>query len=88
VDHDESAATGQVWGGDLAIHWQRCAYAWMLRRRGRARTAVVGMLNFAGSTLRLLVLSARGDESLRAHARWTMVHAYALAPRRVLDRYR
>ena len=36
VDHEESAATRQVWGSDLAIHWQRCAYAWMLRRLGRA----------------------------------------------------
>jgi GT2 family glycosyltransferase len=88
VDHDESAATGQVWGTDLAIHWQRCAYAWMVRRRGRARTAVVGILNFAGSALRLLVHVARGDDGLRAHARWAMVHAYALAPQRVLDRYR
>src|SRR5436190_4369569 len=52
VDHEHSAATGQVWGEDLPIHWQRCAYAWMLRRRGRLRTASVGLMNFVGSGLR------------------------------------
>jgi N-acetylglucosaminyl-diphospho-decaprenol L-rhamnosyltransferase len=92
VDHEENAATGQVWGDDLAIHWQRCAYAWMLRRRGRPRTAAVGIMNFAGSGARYLLGLARAgfrpDEGLRAHRRWTLVHAYALAPRRVLARYR
>lgn len=92
VDHEESAATRQVWGSDLAIHWQRCAYAWMLRRMGRPRTVVVGLLNLAGSALRYLLVAARPGsepaEAMRARARWVRVHAYALAPRRVLDRYR
>ena len=92
VDHEESAATAQVWGDALAIHWQRCAYAWMLRRRGRARTVAVGLLNLAGSGLKYLMLLAasRGspDERVRALGRWTLVHVYALAPRRVLARYR
>jgi GT2 family glycosyltransferase len=92
MKHDESAATRQVWGSDLAIHWQRCAYAWMLRRRGRARTVTVGLLNLAGSAaryaLRLAASRGRRDDGLRALGRWTLVHAYALAPRRVLDRYR
>jgi GT2 family glycosyltransferase len=87
VDHDESAATGQVWGGEIALHWQRCAYAWMLRRRGRARTVAVGILNFLGSAARYAVLTARGDADA-ALRRWTFVHLYALAPRRVLERYR
>ena len=94
VDHEESAATGQVWGDGLAIHWQRCAYSWMLRRMGRGPTVVVGLLNFLGSGGRYLLFRARArargsqDESLRALGRWTLVHAYALAPRRVLSRYR
>jgi N-acetylglucosaminyl-diphospho-decaprenol L-rhamnosyltransferase len=83
VDHEESAATGTVWGDALPLHWQRCAYAWMLRRRGRPRTAVVGLLNLAGSALRLSLRP--GDRALR---RWTAVHFFAFAPRRVLDRYR
>jgi GT2 family glycosyltransferase len=92
VDHDESSATKQVWGSDLAIHWQRCAYSWMLRSMGRPRTASVGVLNFAGSGIRYLLHLARAgfthDDALRARARWVLVHAYALAPRRVLSRYR
>ena len=92
VDHEESAATGQVWGGDLAVHWQRCAYAWMLRRRGRARTVTVGAMNLVGSAARYAVLLARAgfrrDDGLRALARWVRVHLYAFAPRSVLDRYR
>ena len=95
IDHEESAATGQVWGDDLHLHWQRCAYSWMLRRRGRARTAVVGGINFAGSGLRygaftVLAGARRGQWSARRRGlgRWTLGHAYALAPRRTLDRYR
>jgi GT2 family glycosyltransferase len=92
VDHEESAATGQVWGDDLAIHWQRCAYRWMLRRRGRARTAIVGLLNLGGSGGRYLLSLARAgfrsDDGLRAHLRWVLVHLYAFAPRGRLERYR
>lgn len=94
VDHHHSAATAQVWGDELPIHWQRCAYAWMLRRRGRARTAAVGLMNFAGSGFRYLALlplalarPARFRERWRQLGPWTLVHAYALAPRRTLDRY-
>jgi GT2 family glycosyltransferase len=96
VDHHESAATGQVWGDEVHLHWQRCFYAWMLRRRGRVRTVCVGLINFAGSGLRWLVVAARarrrhdrtGAEGRRGLARWTLGHAYALAPRRTLARYR
>jgi N-acetylglucosaminyl-diphospho-decaprenol L-rhamnosyltransferase len=92
VRHDESAATAQVWGARLPVHWQRCAYAWMVRRLGRPRTVTVGLINFAGSAVRLGALGvrrARGEPvALRPDIRWTAVHAYALAPRRVLARYR
>lgn len=92
IDHEESAATGAVWGADLPIHWQRCAYAWMLRKRGRARTVIVGSINLAGSGARCMLLLARAgfrlDDGIRALARWTPVHLYAFAPRRVLARYR
>lgn len=92
VHHHESSATRTVWGDDLPLHWQRCAYAWMVRRRGRARTAAVGALNLAGSAavyvLRLASAGFQVDDGLRAHGRWTLVHAYAFAPRRVLRRYR
>ncbi len=92
VDHEGSAATAQVWGDELAIHWQRCAYAWMLRRMGRGRTVAVGAINFSGSAARFLRLLAsprrRRSEELTALRRWTAVHLYAIAPRRTLSRYR
>jgi N-acetylglucosaminyl-diphospho-decaprenol L-rhamnosyltransferase len=92
VYHEESVATRSVWGEELPIHWQRCAYAWMVRRMGRARTVPVGLLNLVGSAARLgfdLALAGfRLDPRLRAYARWTRVHLYALAPRRRLARYR
>jgi GT2 family glycosyltransferase len=93
VDHAESAATGQVWENDqLALHWQRCAYAWMLRRRGRTRTVIVGALNFLGSGGRYLIQLVRAgfqsNARIRAMGRWTLVHRYAFAPRRKLERFR
>jgi N-acetylglucosaminyl-diphospho-decaprenol L-rhamnosyltransferase len=94
ADHEESAATRTVWGEDLPLHWQRCAYAWMLRTRGRPRTATVGLLNIAGAGTRLVVFAALSPlrphlrERLRPLAKWTLVHAYGLAPRRVLAKYR
>ena len=95
ADHEESAAVAQMWGAGLAVHWQRCAYAWMVRRRGRAATVAVGAVNAIGSAARLLgycVLapfrSRRWLGRVRAQAAWTLVHVYALAPRRTLDRYR
>jgi len=94
VDHEESAAVGKRWGEHLAIHWQRCAYAWMVRRLGRPRAVIIGAINFSGAAARLLVwalLSARRTRlraRLRPQAAWTAVHGYALAPRRTLEKYR
>jgi N-acetylglucosaminyl-diphospho-decaprenol L-rhamnosyltransferase len=95
VDHEESAATGQVWGDELVIHWQRCTYAWMAGRRGRAVTALVGMVNLGGALPRLAVYALLSrlrpepwGERLRPALRWTLVHRYAFAPRRVLERFR
>ena len=94
VDHDESSAVGQMWGDRLPLHWQRCSYAWMVRRIGRRRAVTIGALNFAGAAARLAAWAALAPirphlrARLRPHAAWTLVHAYALAPRRVLARYR
>ena len=94
ADHELSAASGAVWGDDLPFHWQRCAYAWMLRRRGRARTAAIGALNVAGAGVRLAAYAALSPVKphlrgrLRPQAKWTLVHAYGLAPKRVLAKYR
>jgi GT2 family glycosyltransferase len=92
VHHEESSATRSVWGDHLPIHWQRCAYAWMVRRRGRVRTAGVGLVNLIGSALRLVLWSLltgfRPNDRVLWFRRWTLVHLYAFAPRRTLDRYR
>lgn len=95
VDHEESAATGQVWGDHLPIHWQRCSYGWMERRIGRRRTATVGAINLAGGLARLAAYAVLGRVDphrwggrLGPQGRWTAVHLYAFAPRRVLKRYR
>jgi GT2 family glycosyltransferase len=92
VHHEESSATRAVWGDQLRIHWQRCAYAWMLHRLGRVRTSTVGLVNLTGAAARLAIWTAlagfRPDERRRAMARWTLVHLYAFAPRRTLERYR
>jgi N-acetylglucosaminyl-diphospho-decaprenol L-rhamnosyltransferase len=94
VDHEESAATAKRWGEHLAVHWQRCAYAWMLRRRGRGPTLAVGAINLAGSVARLIAWTIASPARphlrprVRPQAAWTAVHLYAAAPRRVLARYR
>ena len=92
VDHAESAATDQMWGDRRAVHWQRCAYAWMVRRLGRRRTLAVGAVNLFGSTARFgrLLVSRRFriDDSVIGLRRWTAVHLFAFLPLRTLDRYR
>jgi len=95
VDHEESAATGQVWGDEVHLHWQRCFYSWSLRRLGRPYTVAVGAINFAGSALRWLVFTSiarlRPDPWLqrrRGLGRWTLGHLYAFASARTLARYR
>lgn len=88
ADHEESAATGQRWGDDLPIHWQRCSYSWIRRRIGRRRAVTVGLINLAGATVRLAAYALVARDRLPAQRRWTLVHLYAFAPRRVLDRYR
>ena len=88
VDHEESAAVAQRWGADLPLHWQRCAYAWMLRRLGRSRTVAIGALNLGGALLRLAAYALVARDRLPAQAAWARVQLYAIAPRRTLDRYR
>ena len=95
VDHAESSAAGQVWGGEVHLHWQRCFYAWSLRRLGRPYTLAVGTINFAGSAARWIAFTllaplrpARWEPRRKGLGRWTLGHLYAFAPRRILARYR
>jgi GT2 family glycosyltransferase len=86
VDHDHAAATTQLWGEELAPHWQRSTYGCIARRRGAGYARAVAFLNLIGAIVRwarLVYRSARDPELTelrRAHARWVLVHARALRP--------
>ena len=86
VDHHHAAATTQLWGEELAPHWQRSTYGCIARRRGAGYARAVALLNLLGAIVRwarLVYRSAREPELTelrRAHARWVLVHARALNP--------
>ncbi len=84
VEHESSASTAQLFGPELAPHWQRSTYGFIARRRGVARARAVALLNLIAASwrwARLAVRSARQPELVelrRAHARWIGVHLDAL----------
>jgi GT2 family glycosyltransferase len=95
VDHHEAAATAQAWGEERTERWQRATYAWMLRRRGLARTRAAAAMNVAGAAARWAALApaARAQPARFAHKRaaqrrWMRAHASGLAPRADLERFR
>lgn len=95
VDHESAAATTQLFGVELAPHWQRSTYGFIARRRGPAYARAVALLNLVGATwrwVRLVLLCALRDDvdvELRdAHWRWILVHLKALSPRAQLTRLR
>jgi GT2 family glycosyltransferase len=95
VDHESSASTSQLFGPDLAPHWQRSTYGFLARRRGLARTWAVALLNFAGAAARWAVFAAlatvapgRFAATRDAWRRWAPVHLEALRGRAALERWR
>jgi N-acetylglucosaminyl-diphospho-decaprenol L-rhamnosyltransferase len=88
LDHEESAATTQHFGPELAPHWQRATYGAIARRRGAARTWAAALLNFAGAMLRAAFSPPRTAESRRHWARWALVHLRALRSPGALARLR
>jgi GT2 family glycosyltransferase len=85
VDHESAASTSQLFGPELAPHWQRSTYGFIARRRGPAYARAVALLNLVGALWRwgrLVVRSAaqpgRYTEPRRAHGRWVLVHLRAL----------
>ncbi len=85
VDHASAASTTQLFGPELAPHWQRSTYGFIARRRGTANARTVALLNLVGAVWRWarLVLPAvarpaRYGALCRAHARWIIVHVDAL----------
>ena len=84
VDHESSAATTQLFGRELAPHWQRSTYGCIARRRGVATARAVAALNLGGAVWRWTRVAARSvarpqeAELRRAHWRWMGVHLEAL----------
>lgn len=91
VEHESSASTTQLFGPELAPHWQRATYGSIARRRGSAYARGVAALNLFGAILRygrLAVRSLRQPDraaARAAHGRWVMVHLNALNPRTRLE---
>jgi N-acetylglucosaminyl-diphospho-decaprenol L-rhamnosyltransferase len=96
VDHESSASTSQLFGPDLAPHWQRSTYGCIARRRGVARTWAVALLNFLGASYRWAYYAALartdpgGDHAGRRDAwrSWAPIHLQALRGRKRLERLR
>jgi len=95
VDHANAASTSQLFGPELAPHWQRSTYGFIARRRGRAYARAVALLNLVGAIWRWarLVLRSAAQPGLhtelrRAHGRWILVHLKALSPRARFEQWR
>lgn len=85
VDHESAASTTQLFGPELAPHWQRSTYGCIARRRGTANLRAVALLNLVGAVARWARLVPRSlrrpqeyGELRRAHGRWIGVHLEAL----------
>jgi N-acetylglucosaminyl-diphospho-decaprenol L-rhamnosyltransferase len=94
VDHESQASTSQMFGHDVAPHWQRSTYGCIARRRGAVRAWVVALLNIAGASARWagygLLASVRSEYAGRRDAwgGWAPVHLVALRRRADLERLR
>lgn len=94
VDHESAASTSQLFGPELAPHWQRATYGAIARRRGSRYARAVAFFNLLGALWRwarvaLRSLSRRDLGGLRdAHWRWIVVHLKALDPRSDLQALR
>jgi N-acetylglucosaminyl-diphospho-decaprenol L-rhamnosyltransferase len=95
VDHESSAATSQLFGPDLAPHWQRSTYGCIMRRRGLLRTWAVALLNLAGAAGRWWFHAALARRDPERHSgrrdawrSWAPIHLAGLRSRSQVDRLR
>jgi GT2 family glycosyltransferase len=96
IDHAVSAATASRWdAAERAVRTQRSAYAWMLARRGRARTRAVALAHLAGPAVRarLYALAARAAPGRYAARRdrqrlYAAMHRTGLEPAHELEAHR
>ncbi len=77
VRHAGSAATAQAFGDARTERWMRATYDWMERRRGRALTRAVALVNVLGALGRWV---ARVDP-VEVHLGWARLHALGLRRR-------
>ena len=49
VEHENGASTKQLFGPELAPHWQRSTYGFLARRRGVVYTWTIALLSLAGA---------------------------------------
>ncbi|HVL96055.1 MAG TPA: glycosyltransferase [Solirubrobacteraceae bacterium] len=85
VRHSGGAATSQAFGDRRAAQWQRATYAWMLRRRGAARTRAVALVNVAGAAARGAL--ARDPHRRASFRAWARLHREGLRPAADLERH-
>ncbi len=83
VRHHAAAATSQAFGEARDARWQAATYAWMLRRRGPARTHAVAAINVAGALAR--AATARGPAARARARRWARLHRVGLRPRDIVE---
>ena len=94
VDHEESAATRQAFGEEVAPVWQRSTYGFLVRRRGVVHAWTIAMLNLLGAVARWVRVAlgaiTRPElvEPRRSYARWALVHLSALRRRAKLESLR
>jgi GT2 family glycosyltransferase len=95
VDHESAASTTQMFGPELAPHWQRATYGCIARRRGVANARAVAALNLFGALWRWarLVLRSIAEPGThtgnrQAHWRWVLVHVNALNPATDIEKLR
>jgi len=95
VDHENAASTKQLFGPELAPHWQRSTYGFLARRRGAAYAWAIALLNLSGALpryLRAIYRAARDPDRYAAergaYGRWVLVHVGALRRRATLESFR
>jgi N-acetylglucosaminyl-diphospho-decaprenol L-rhamnosyltransferase len=94
VDHESAASTSQLFGVELAPHWQRATYGAIARRRGSGYARAVALFNLFGALWRWarVALQAAGQPNRAgardAHLRWVLVHLEALKPAAKLEELR
>jgi GT2 family glycosyltransferase len=95
VDHESAAATTQLFGPDVAPHWQRATYGCIARRRGAERAWATALVQIAGAGGRWAWHAALATAAPERHARprdnwrrWVGVHRVALRSRARLDELR